>query len=46
MPSGGDALEATAKQEAQRLDDAFPLERLQRFVANGGWDPDVTDLRP
>ncbi len=46
MPSGGDALEATAKQEAQRLDDAFPLERLQRFAANGGWDPDVTDLRP
>ena len=31
---------AAAEAEARRLDEAFPKERLQRFVANGGWDPD------
>jgi hypothetical protein len=46
MSSAGDALDAAAEQEAQRLDDAFPRERLQRFVANAGWDPDGADLRP
>jgi hypothetical protein len=35
---------AAAEQEARRLDDEFPKERLQRFVANGGWDPDAADL--
>ena len=34
-----------AEREARRLDDAFPRERLQRFVANGGWDPDATEPR-
>ena len=32
-----------AEREARRLDDAFPKERLQRFVANGGWDPDAAE---
>jgi hypothetical protein len=35
-----DGINAAAEQEARRLDEAFPRERLQRFVANGGWDPD------
>ena len=30
-----------ALENIQRLDEAFPKERLQRFVANGGWDPDA-----
>jgi hypothetical protein len=38
----GDGIVAAAEAEARRLDDAFPRERLQKFVANGGWDPDVT----
>jgi hypothetical protein len=44
----GDAagIEAAAEQEARRLDDAFPKERLQRFVANGGWDPDANERDP
>lgn len=37
------AIAAAAEQEARRLDDAFPKERLQRFVANGGWDPDAPE---
>jgi hypothetical protein len=40
IPAAEDGIEATAVAEARRLDDAFPRERLQRFVANGGWDPD------
>jgi hypothetical protein len=38
-----DGIEAAAESEAQRLDESFPPERLQRFVANGGWDPDATE---
>ena len=37
----GADIEAAAHAEAQRLDDAFPRERLQRFVANGGFDPEA-----
>ena len=36
-------IDAAAEAEARRLDELFPRERLQRFVANGGWDPDATD---
>ena len=45
IPPVPDGLEAAAEHEARRLDDAFPRERLQRFVANGGCDPDATDPR-
>ena len=38
---GAEGIQAAAEAEAQRLDDAFPRERLQLFVANGGWDPDA-----
>jgi hypothetical protein len=40
LPADGDT-ERAAEEEARRLDDAFPKERLQRLVANGGWDPDA-----
>ena len=43
VPTGPDGTRTAAEQEAQRLDAAFPCERLQRFVANGGWDPDRTE---
>ena len=46
IPAGLDNISAAADQEAQRLDDAFPKERLQRFVANGGWDPDPVEQVP
>ncbi len=39
IPADAAGLREAAEQEAQRLDDAFPRERLQEFVANGGWDP-------
>jgi hypothetical protein len=42
LPADG-KLDAAAEAEAQRLDDAFPRERLQQFVANGGWDPDAAE---
>ena len=45
-PAGLDELAAAAEAEARRLDDAFPRERLQRFVANGGWDPDAAETQP
>ena len=46
MAEGGDGIEAAANAEAQRLDGAFSKARLQRFVANGGWDPARTEPRP
>jgi hypothetical protein len=45
IPAVDDGIEAAADAEAQRLGDAFPRERLQQFVANGGWDPDATEPR-
>ena len=36
--------QAAAIAEAARLEDAFPRERLDVFVNNGGWDPDRTSL--
>jgi len=46
LPADVDAIPAAAEDEAERLDRAFPRERLQRFVANGGWDPETTESRP
>jgi hypothetical protein len=46
LPPGGDGPQAAAEREAAALDHAFPRERLQRFVANGGWDPDASGPRP
>jgi hypothetical protein len=40
VATAGPDLVRAADEEARRLDGAFPKERLQRFVANGGWDPD------
>ncbi len=31
---------AAAATEAERLESEFPLERLNEFVAAGGWNPD------
>ena len=44
--AGGDEIRAAAVAEAQRLESAFPRERLQLFVANGGWDPDNDGREP
>ena len=35
-----DAIDAAAAREAARLKKEFPRERLARFVANGGFDPE------
>jgi cvfA/B/C family virulence factor len=43
IPPGEEGMHAAAVREARRLDLAFPRERLQQLVANGGWDPDVID---
>jgi hypothetical protein len=47
LPIGadGDGIAAAAHAEARRLEEAFTRERLQLFVANGGWDPDSTEPR-
>lgn len=38
---------SAALEEAARLEDEFPLSRLDDFVATGGWDPDATaDSQP
>ena len=46
IPAGGDGIAAAAEAEARRIEEAFPRERLQLFVANGGFDPDPTDSKP
>lgn len=38
FPITGDPL-AAAREEAARLDAAFPTERLRALIASGGWDP-------
>ena len=38
-PTDGDDLEGAALRVAAELEAAFPRERLQTFVATGGWDP-------
>jgi hypothetical protein len=41
LPFGADEdVAAAAERAAQGLDGEFPRERLARFVANGGFDPD------
>jgi hypothetical protein len=42
LPANG-AIAAAAEAEAKRLDDAFPRERLQALVANGGWADGVSE---
>ena len=37
--TGGDDPEGAARRVAAELEEAFPRERLQTFVATGGWDP-------
>jgi hypothetical protein len=39
LPADIHDITGAAEAEARRLDEAFPKARLQRFVANGGWDP-------
>ena len=39
LPGAEPVIARAAEAEAARLDAAFPRERLQQFVANGGWDP-------
>jgi hypothetical protein len=46
IADGADGMKAAAEQEARRLEAAFPRERLQQFVANGGLDPDAGEIRP
>lgn len=36
--------EGSALAAASELEEAFPLERLNKFVRTGGWDPDRPDL--
>jgi Virulence factor len=38
--------QGVAEEEAERLDAQFSRERLQRFVANGGFDPDAPPTEP
>jgi len=40
LPTDALGIEVVAEGEAKRLDAEFPRERLARFVANGGYDPD------
>jgi hypothetical protein len=46
VPDDAGGMQAAAEREAHRLDDAFPRERLQQLVANGGRDPDAPDPVP
>ena len=38
-PTDGDDPEGAALRVAAELEAAFPRERLEKFVATGGWDP-------
>ena len=38
-PAGGDDPEGAALRVAAELEAEFPRERLQTYVATGGWDP-------
>ena len=37
----GDDLVAEAASEVNRIDGAYPRERVNLLVANGGWDPET-----
>ncbi len=41
MPADGADPEAAAIAAAASLEEAFPRERLDEFVAAGGWNPDA-----
>ena len=43
-PTDGDDPEGSAMRVAAELESAFPRERLETFVATGGWDPDRAEL--
>lgn len=43
LPPDAGPIADAAEAEARRLDEAFPKERLARFVANEGWDPERSD---
>ena len=40
MPGDANDPEGAALRVAEELEAAFPLERLDAFVATGGWDPE------
>ena len=40
VPCDSEDLERAALAAAAALEDAFPIERLNRFVKTGGWNPD------
>ncbi len=40
IPGDPDDPEGAALRAAEELEAAFPLERLDAFVATGGWDPE------
>ena len=40
MPGDPNDPESAALRAAEELEAAFPLERLDAFVATGGWDPE------
>ena len=40
MPGDANDPEGAALRAAEELEAAFPLERLDTFVATGGWDPE------
>ena len=42
IPGDADDPESAAIAAAAELEEAFPRERLDRFVKTGGWDPDST----
>jgi hypothetical protein len=45
-PAGDGDPEAAALRVAEELEEAFPRERLETFVATGGWDPGRDELSP
>ena len=40
IPGDPDDPQGAALRAAEELEAAFPLERLNDFVATGGWDPE------
>jgi len=40
IDAGSPDPEIAAREAAAKLEQAFPMERLNKFVKAGGWDPD------
>lgn len=40
VDAGSPDPEIAAREAAAKLEEAFPMERLNKFVKTGGWDPD------